>query len=299
MELTLEQQRALALARARARAKASPATEEFGITDTWPFRLARGIYESGKDAATLPGDVYTGKQDVNDPSITGRALNFGALASPINPAVRAGDRAIPGVTQRPKQAAPAPTSKELKAEASKGFDEFRANGGNLRSDVMSEFARRMRAELEGEGFLPTDAKTTHAILERLETPPSGSFMSSAQFHSWRKALQRKAGDYANPEDQAAASRVLERLDEFRSAVPDEGFVAGTPAGTAAASAKLFSDARGNSAAAFRSDKLTGKIHDAELQAAAANSGQNLGNTIRQRLKGLALNKSARRGFNPE
>lgn len=74
---------------------------KFGIMDTWPVRIARELYKAGKEFVTLPGDVYAGRVDPLSQEAIGRAASGAMLmAGPMNPAVRAGDLAIPGVLRR-------------------------------------------------------------------------------------------------------------------------------------------------------------------------------------------------------
>jgi hypothetical protein len=258
--------------------------------------IVSGGAQAAKDAAMLPGQVYSGEKQISDltPADT---LSAAALASPVNPAFRAGDRAIPGMAGRETtKPAPAPQATALREVSGKEFDAFRASGANVKVEAARGFAQTARGTLEKDGFLAPDAKSTYNVLRMLEGGPKGSHLSPAGIHSARKALGRIAGNYANPTDQAAASSVIKMLDEFFQTVPAAGFVDRTAAGQAEAARGLFKDARGNWAAAERSDTLTGKVHAAELRAAAANSGRNLDNSIRQRLAGIAITPSQGRGF---
>jgi hypothetical protein len=65
----------------------------FGLGDTWPARLAKSIVSG----LTLPGDVYAGRASPDD---TARVMDLATIASPVNPAVRSGDFAIPGLARR-------------------------------------------------------------------------------------------------------------------------------------------------------------------------------------------------------
>jgi hypothetical protein len=259
-------------------------------------RLISGAASAAKDAAMLPGQVYSGEKQVGDLT-PGDTLNFAAFASPVNPAYRVGDRAIPGVARRETtRAGPAPKTPALRDVSGKQFDAFRASGANVKVEAARGFTRVATAQLEKEGFLSPDAKSTYNVLKMLEGGPNSGYLSPAGIHSARKALGRIAGNYNNPTDQAAASRVIKMLDEFFETLPPQGFVDRAAAEQAGAAKQLFRDARGNWAAAERSDTLTGKVHAAELRAAAANSGRNLDNSIRQRLAGIAISPSQGRGF---
>lgn len=80
---------------------APPEPKKFGLSDTWPAKIAKAI----GSAVTLPGDVYHGDAAVPQssnmgPETTanlGRVFDLAGVATPVNPAVAAGDFAIPGV----------------------------------------------------------------------------------------------------------------------------------------------------------------------------------------------------------
>jgi hypothetical protein len=60
------------------------------------FDSNAGILGSVKRAFTLPGEVHQGKVDPMSDEGIGRAAEMAAVVSPVNPAIRAGDKAIPG-----------------------------------------------------------------------------------------------------------------------------------------------------------------------------------------------------------
>lgn len=268
-----------------------------GLTDTWPFRLLDAAGAAIGDMTTLPGDVYTGKQSLDDPSLTPRVLNFGSLAAPMNPAVRSGGRAIPG--EAFGRSGP-PSREALGKAADADIATFRQSGIKMGGETVASYATALRKGLNQEGFLDTDAPSTFKVLSILENPKAGATLSAQGFHSARKALQRVAGNYSpnKSEDRAAANVAIRALDNLFARLPDEAFVDSTPAQIAAAR-KAFGEFRGNYAAAKRSDTVTGVEDAAELRAAAANSGQNIDNALRQRLTAILLDPKKQRGFSKE
>lgn len=102
-------------------ASAAPQKKPFGLADTWPARLAKGIYSTAAEGLGSARDVLTGKAqlpsaggavpgsvDTSDPAAMKtmeNVIGLGTFMTPMNPAVRAGDRAItgvmrPGLTER-------------------------------------------------------------------------------------------------------------------------------------------------------------------------------------------------------
>jgi hypothetical protein len=78
-------------------------------------------YRAAVGAVTLPGDVYAGKVDPLSKEAIERSADLAMVAGPINPAVRSGDLAIPGVKMRGGATGEAPnvaaarTANELEA----------------------------------------------------------------------------------------------------------------------------------------------------------------------------------------
>lgn len=279
----------------------------------WPERLARGVASGIGSALTLPGEVVKEAQqpppaqisdsDVSTLSVP-RTLDFAGIASPVNPAVRAGDKAIPGVKQAlVAEKKTVPTAQALKDAAEQGYTKARDMGVEIKPDAVVGFGRGVQADLEKDGVFGELAPKTFSILKKLQSPPEGSVATFSNLDAARKALGHAASDFTNKTEQLAAKRVIDRLDDFLTNVPAKDVLAGP----AASASKAIKDARGNYAAAMRSNKITGELDNAytgildrgELNAAVANSGQNVDNAIRQRLKSLLSSRKEIRGYNPE
>lgn len=263
------------------------------------FDSDAGIVGAIKRAITLPGDLMTGKTALRDSEgnisdeVIGRSFEMGAVASPVNPAVRSGDRAIPGVgmAMRPEKVKP-PTAQALHAAADEGYDSARNMGVDYKSDAVANVARALQADLEKDGILAELAPKSFAVLNKLTSPPEGSVAPFAGVEAARRAFRHAARDFNNPTDQEAARRIIDGLDEFVVGADPKSVVAG-PASDVG---RTIGEARGNYAAAKRSDKLTGIEEAAELRAAAANSGQNLDNSVRARIVSLLQKPKEAAGF---
>lgn len=260
------------------------------------FDSNAGLLGSFKRAVTLPGDVYAGKVDPFSPEGIGRAGELAGFFSPMNPAVRSGGYAVPGVRQgmQPAKVEP-PTAEALKAAASKGYNDVRDMGVQYSADSVVNHVGGLRAKLEQDGFLGELAPKTFAILNKFTNPPEGSVVTSAGLEAARRAARNAAKDFANPTEQAAAQRLIQGLDEFVGRADPNSVVAGP----AAAAADALAAARGNYAAAARSDKLSGVEQRAELNAAKANSGFNVDNAVRQRADAIISKPKEAAGFNPD
>lgn len=289
-QMTIEQQRAIAMASARLRLESEPGLLG-ALADTWPARLAKSAFS----AAKLPGDVFQGKVEVdpNNPEFMERAVGLATMAAPVNPAIRAGDRMVAGSGRAMTKNKPVvPSTKELYDEGVKDFDRFRASGLEVTSDAVKGYAESVRQKLYEMGIHPVDANATYAKLETLANAPPGSFSTASNLKSLRDSLGTTAQNF-NPqaaEDQAAATVAIKELDRFIPNVAPKDVLAGSPS----ASAALWERARGNAAASYRSNDITGNLDRAttgilersEGRAQAANSGRNLDNTIRQKTEAV-------------
>lgn len=257
------------------------------------FDSNAGLLGAIKRAVTLPRDVYEGKVDLNTDEATGRVLEAASIAAPVNPAIRAGDAAIPGALRAVRrQEVEPPSADALRAAADAGYDDARALGVDYSSNAVRDLAGTIQAGLERDGVLAELAPTTFTILNKLQNPPADSVASLSGLEAARRSFGHAAKKFDNPTEQLAAQRAREGLDTFLEGADPSSVVAGP----AAEAARIMSEARGNYAAAARSDKLTGIEEAAELRAAAANSGQNVENATRQRIASLLLKPKERAGF---
>lgn len=303
-ELTLEQRKAIAIATARKR-----------LTDEQPvysgsvlpfskdgkgdvsFDTNAGVIGSLKRAFTLPYEAYTGQVDPSSQEGIQRSLEAASIVSPGSVALTAGEKIVPGVSSTlRRQEMQAPTTDQLYKAANQGYEDLRGLGVDYSPAAVKDLASQTRQALEADGILREIAPNTHSILDKLEQPPKDAVAAPlASIQAARKAFSKSAQNYANPTDQMASGRVVQGLDDFIQRPTEESVISG-PARDAS---QILKDANSNYAAAKRSDRITGKLDEAELQAAAANSGQNIGNSFRQRLKSLILNDKQSSGFTPD
>ncbi len=266
------------------------------------FDSNAGILGSLKSAFTLPGDVYTGKEQLRGPDgeitpeVIGRSMDFAGTFSPPTPALRSGSGIVPGEKQQLQKSTPAvPTADDLFAEAGRNYNTMRESGVDYASDAVKNTAQALKGKLEEQGFDAEVAGKTHRILDKLSNPPEGSVANIKGLHSARKTFGKIAQNFTDPTDQSAASQAIRGLDEFIGADNPASVVAGT----ASDAANALKAGNGNYAAASRSDSLTGIERAADLRASAANSGANTGNAIRQRVASALLKPKETAGYSPE
>jgi hypothetical protein len=261
------------------------------------FDSNAGIVGAIKRAVTLPGDVASGRTDPMSDEAIGRALELGMIATPANPAVRAGSAAIPGWAGRgiERPAIKPPTGEELKRLGGEGFDAAREMGVDYSGQAVSGMIRGLKTKLEQDGLLAEVAPTTHAIINKLVNPPEGSVVTIQSLNAAKQALRAARQNFTNPNERIAAERLIRGMERFVEDVDPRSVVAGP----ATEAGRVTRDARQNYAAGKRSERVTGVGESAQLRADVANSGQNLDNAIRSRVASILEQPKKRQGFSRE
>ena len=252
----------------------------------------------------IPAMVPDTGQGVTNPQVESAAKTLGAAALPINPAVRAGDLAIAGVTRAPlrKQTPPVPTRQELYKAGDTGYNQARRMGVDYDPNFIADLAAQTQLALDRDGFRARTAPNTFNVLRDLQrVPKTGpgerSVVELEDLHTARKTLRRIPKGPDHDQDREAARRVIEAVDRFSEEPPAEGVLAGP----AAAAGAIQKEARGNWAAMERSKEVAGRQQSAERRAKASNSGFNIDNTLRQRVASLLdeVDKGRIKGFSSE
>lgn len=283
-----------------------------------------GITGAIKQAIMAPGEAYQGKFDPTSKEGIGRALGTALLISPISTAMRAGARAIPGGlmarTKEVKSVPGIPTAKELKSASKEGYKAAKNIGVEYGGSAIRSSIDDLERALAEDAHISANNPRTFALLNELKKAPEGSTIELKYVDALRKQLGNIAGD---PVEGRAATIAIKHLDDFlenpnpasivdRAATPRTDIMVGhnggpeipiaegnTALADAMRAAKILKEARGNAAAGFR-DKAIKKIQkSAELRSDAANSGANLGNTLRSKIASLLENDKKTRGFSPD
>lgn len=279
------------------RAGLLPFSKETATGDV-AFDSDAGILGVLKRATMAPGDVMSGNLDPNSPEGARRTAEMAGAVTPVSAATRASAAVVPGTLKTLRLGeAKVPTSQELKAAGSAGFEEARGLGVDYSPDAVKSMVDDLTRSLQEKGINDITAPTTSALLARAGTAPEAEdgaavFPTLNNLMSLREALGTAAGS-GNATERKAASRAIDALDEFIAQADPQSVMAGA----ASAAGRTLEDARGNYAAAMRSGTVTKAVTKAERNAAKSNSGQNLDNATRQRLESV-LDKESR-GFSAE
>lgn len=286
------------------------------------FDPSAGILGKAWDAFKLPGDVWTGAQPtpyqtgVPDPGLMARTANLagfidpqlrgtvpgrspivpprvGSQPTPVSAYGGLGSQVVP-TTETPTYGFGSnlvPTGQQLKAAADTGYTAARAAPTVIPSSVVASGATNLQTHLTSNfGLIPKTAPKTFDILDDLANPAG----TTTDYVGLDAALRELKGIGPNPvmgaSDKFAASQVVPHLEQLIDTISPEA-----------------ATARANLAAAKRADDITGELtrgntgilERGEASAAAANSGENLDNNLRQGVKNFLRNPDNLQGFSQE
>lgn len=193
-----------------------------------------------------------------------------------------------------KPAPPVPTREELFTAADAGYKAPEVAAIEIKPTALRDFSISLRSSLNDVGVDENLAPKTFAILSNAGKAPAGSIVTGKNLESLRRTLGNAAKS-TDPTERMAAKQAIDAVDGFFEGLPASNVIAGDSAKAAA----ILQNARGNYAAAKRSEKIDAAVDRADLNAASANSGQNIDNATRQRIKAILVSPKERRGFSPE
>ena len=207
---------------------------------------------------------------------------------------------IAELARLPKTAqAAAPTVGQLKGKASEQYESPAVTGFEAKPTVINPLADAIEQDLFKGRANEISAPTTFKILSKLrEAPPDTAAFTGDNINSLRQAfgditpVRDATGKVTNGADIRAAKIAQSRIDAFLPKIEQADVLAGNPK----AVADTLIEARGNYSAAESAATIDRKQVRAELRAAAANSGRNLSNTMRQRVADILLDPSQLRGY---
>lgn len=208
--------------------------------------------------------------------VPGVGLSRRTVAAPVAPAV--------------------PTASEIRAAAKAAYEAPEVAALKLHPQVMPITANIIRDDLASRGFDPLLAPKTFGLIEKAEqaVPADAAFVGANNFQTLRRMLG-KAAESVDPTERAAAKIAQTNIDSIMSRIPAAAVIEGD----AQAASRILSEARGNYAAASRTDMLQTALTKAGRQAESAGLGGNWENATRQRVRDILNSPAKSRGLSAE
>jgi hypothetical protein len=188
-----------------------------------------------------------------------------------------------------------PSADALKDAARAGYTDPAVAAVKIKPQAVKDLGATIENDLVTQGFRPrvNQGASVFDTVRELKNAPGP--VSVQDIDSVRKALGVVGKSGIPTPDSVAANKAISHIDNFLPNLNQSDLLAGD----AAAANDILRNARGNWAAAKRSNMLTDKIDAAELQAASANSGHNIENALRQRVRSILTSPKLSRGLSAE
>jgi hypothetical protein len=189
------------------------------------------------------------------------------------------------------RSAAVPTVDELKNAARTGYKSADVEAVRINPGAVDNLAATIENDLAGQGFRPKGQAGVFDVVGELRGAPGP--VAVADLDAARKALgviakEKDAVGQATA-NATAARRAISHIDDFLPNLSQADLLAGD----AAKANQILGEARQNWGAAKRSEQVQNLRANAEINAAAANSGQNIQNATKQAFKPLLKNNYAK------
>lgn len=194
--------------------------------------------------------------------------------------------------------APTLTVDEIKAASRAGYNHPEVAAVQIKPQAVDNLATTIESDLAAQGFRPNNQGAVFSTVGELKGAPGP--VGVADLDSARKALgvlAKEVDAVGKPTANAvAARRAIGHIDDFLPNLNQADLLAGD----AAKANQILDTARKNWGAAKRAETVQTTLANAELNAAAANSGANIQNATKQAFKPLLKNNAAKAiGYNAE
>ncbi len=300
---------------------------------TGPFYQSRGPIESSlRTAGSFAPALIGGPESlitklasrVALPTVGSELAGAASEGTAAEPYAKLGG-ALAGTVLGHKLTAPHPPQLEgaiqgVKDAADLGYKVPEITGVEYKPKIIKQVAQNAQQDLRSSKFNDSNAKQTFDLLDDLKTPvgPTPGTMLGQQFggqkaatalaqtqkgvHTYediqttRTMLSKVAGQTQDGKptiDAAAATKAIKFLDQYVESAPQSHLAKGNARDLADA----INRARADYASGMSAQRVMEKaIETPELQAAAANSGKNIGNITRQKQRQILTSAKGARGL---
>lgn len=213
-----------------------------------------------------------------------------------------------GALERSSVRAQAPAQDAIMQEAHDAYKEIK-DLSNTRSGAIApntvtmtprsadQLAENIGRSLKAEGFRDVTAGKTLSLADELRAPlQAGKAETTAQDVLAVRTALGKVRMGADPAERAAAASAIDKIDTYLSNLRNPRNAVSGPGHLVADAADRAID---NYAVAKRSERITGAVNKAELQAASSGIGGNLDNALRQQLKAILNSPKKAAGYSAD
>lgn len=191
----------------------------------------------------------------------------------------------------------APDVRALKDSASSLYNSPAVKDTTLAPQSVGGFYGNLANDLETTAKTTADlAPSTFKTVDRFANRFSGGAkpVSIDDLRNQREIFGNIISDnlVSNPQEARAAKAVVKRIDDYLEKLPAQDVLTGS----AQDSSRALKQANAEYSAAKSAETLNERQFKAELRAAAAGSGMNVGNTMRQRMIDIVTSPKLARGF---
>lgn len=229
----------------------------------------------------------------NDTDVTEGALLGGAAGALGNVGGEAIARGVGKVAGAFNKQPKVPSVDEIRAAKDAAYKASEDAGVILSPNVARGIRSKIEEDLANFAYIPENEPKIAPLLKMLQRAEEGNTTLKGL-----DAIRKGAGNVFNPMEKAQsamASKMTRRIDEALNELTPNDVVAGD----AKRGVESILEARRLNTQTSKYDKIAEALAKAENNAAAAGTGGNIDNAIRQQIKAIKNSPSKRRGFSPD
>ncbi len=275
-------------------------TGQFYEPKTTAGQYAQTIGEFAPAALGGPETLGARLLRVLGPAVASETAGQATKGTALEPAARVvGALAGGRVGVAPARLAAAPSLEDIATAKQADYQAVRDLGVTFKPQAVKRMVGDIRNDLEQQGITADVADVTHKTLDRLEARNTPSTITDID--NTRKVLGQLAKGSTSPNtmeriNAGAAQQAIRAVDEALPQFQPADFATGTA--NHAKAIEHLTNARGNAAVEFQARALDRAEYRAANNAAAANSGTNYENALRQQLKSILNNPARANQFAP-
>lgn len=186
-----------------------------------------------------------------------------------------------------------PSGQQIHDAAAAGFNSPVVRNLGINPSATQSWSQTVRSDLTRAGLDDMQAANVWRTLDRLDNVPAGATVTGNNLQSIRASLgnmaKERGSDFQPTPNAEAARRSIDALDNFVAGMGPRDVVAGNPQQAAA----VWNEARANWAQYAKIRAADRRQIQAEGQNASAHSAMNFDNSVRQKMRDVAVGPEGR------